>query len=67
MAKALSPLKVYRQGFGKIERIVDISNLIEMQKESYHVRPVRAFAQSGKGTNPTPLRFQEVIAAGLAH
>jgi DNA-directed RNA polymerase subunit beta len=35
MAKALSPLKVYRKGFGKIERIVDISNLIEMQKESY--------------------------------
>src|SRR4030042_3367644 len=36
MAKALSPLRVYRKGFGKIERIVDISNLIEMQKESYH-------------------------------
>jgi DNA-directed RNA polymerase subunit beta len=36
MAKELSPLKVYRKGFGKIERIVDISNLIEMQKESYH-------------------------------
>src|SRR4030067_1270323 len=36
MAKVLSPLKVYRKGFGKIERIVDISNLIEMQKESYH-------------------------------
>ena len=36
MAKALSPLKVYREGFGKIERIVEISNLIEMQKESYH-------------------------------
>jgi DNA-directed RNA polymerase subunit beta len=36
MAKALSQLRVYRQNFGKIERIVDISNLIEMQKESYH-------------------------------
>ncbi len=35
MAKALSPLRVYRQNFGKIERIVDISNLIEMQRESY--------------------------------
>ena len=35
MAKALSPLTLYRQNFGKIERIVDISNLIEMQKESY--------------------------------
>jgi DNA-directed RNA polymerase subunit beta len=36
MARALSPLRVYRKGFGKIERIVDISNLIEMQKESYY-------------------------------
>jgi DNA-directed RNA polymerase subunit beta len=36
MAKALSPLRLYRKNFGKIERIVDISNLIEMQKESYH-------------------------------
>src|SRR5574340_334507 len=36
MANALSPLKLYRKNFGKIERIVDISNLIEMQKESYH-------------------------------
>jgi len=36
MAKALSPLRVYRKNFGKIERVVDISNLIEMQKESYH-------------------------------
>ncbi len=35
MAKALSPLKLHRKNFGKIERIVDISNLIEMQKESY--------------------------------
>jgi DNA-directed RNA polymerase subunit beta len=35
MAKALSPLKLFRKNFGKIERIVDISNLIEMQKESY--------------------------------
>ncbi len=35
MAKALSPLRAYRQNFGKIERIVDISNLIEMQRESY--------------------------------
>ncbi len=35
MAKALSPLKLHRKNFGKIERIVEISNLIEMQKESY--------------------------------
>ena len=34
MAK-LSPLKLYRKNFGKIERVVEISNLIEMQKESY--------------------------------
>jgi DNA-directed RNA polymerase subunit beta len=36
MAKALSPLRLYRKNFGKIERVMDISNLIEMQKESYH-------------------------------
>ncbi len=36
MAQVLSPLRLYRKGFGKIERIVDISNLIEMQKESYN-------------------------------
>jgi DNA-directed RNA polymerase subunit beta len=36
MANALSPLRIYRKNFGKIERVVDISNLIEMQKESYH-------------------------------
>ncbi len=35
MAKALSLSRLYRKNFGKIERIVDISNLIEMQKESY--------------------------------
>ncbi len=35
MARQLSPLKLYRKNFGKIERIMDISNLIEMQKESY--------------------------------
>jgi DNA-directed RNA polymerase subunit beta len=35
MAKALSPLRLHRRNFGKIERIVEISNLIEMQKESY--------------------------------
>jgi DNA-directed RNA polymerase subunit beta len=35
MAKALSPLRLYRKNFGKIQRIMDISNLIEMQKESY--------------------------------
>ncbi|MBM4293713.1 MAG: DNA-directed RNA polymerase subunit beta [Deltaproteobacteria bacterium] len=35
MAKALSLLRLYRKNFGKIERIVEISNLIEMQKESY--------------------------------
>ncbi|MCL4501104.1 MAG: DNA-directed RNA polymerase subunit beta, partial [Deltaproteobacteria bacterium] len=35
MANVLSPLKLHRKNFGKIERIVDISNLIEMQKESY--------------------------------
>src|SRR4030042_7237 len=36
MGKALSPLKLYRKNFGKIERIVDISNLSEMDKEHYH-------------------------------
>ncbi|MEW6386114.1 MAG: DNA-directed RNA polymerase subunit beta [Thermodesulfobacteriota bacterium] len=35
MAQALSPLRLYRKHFGKIERVVDISNLIEMQKDSY--------------------------------
>ncbi|MBW1992287.1 MAG: DNA-directed RNA polymerase subunit beta, partial [Deltaproteobacteria bacterium] len=35
MAQALSPLKLYRKSFGKIERVVDISNLIEMQRQSY--------------------------------
>jgi|UniRef100_A0A7V6A455 DNA-directed RNA polymerase subunit beta len=35
MAKLLSPLTLYRRSFGKIERVVDISNLIEMQRESY--------------------------------
>jgi DNA-directed RNA polymerase subunit beta len=35
MAKLLSPLTLYRHSFGKIERVVDISNLIEMQRESY--------------------------------
>ncbi len=35
MAQALSPLRLYRKSFGKIERVVDISNLIEMQRESY--------------------------------
>jgi len=36
MANALSPLRVYRKNFGKVERVMDISSLIEMQKESYH-------------------------------
>jgi len=35
MAEVFSPHKLYRKNFGKIERIIDISNLIEMQKESY--------------------------------
>jgi DNA-directed RNA polymerase subunit beta len=35
MAKLLSPLTLHRRSFGKIERVVDISNLIEMQRESY--------------------------------
>jgi DNA-directed RNA polymerase subunit beta len=35
MPRALLPSRLYRRNFGKIERIVDISNLIEMQKESY--------------------------------
>ncbi len=35
MAKAFSPLRLYRKSFGKIERVVDISNLIEMQRDSY--------------------------------
>jgi tetratricopeptide (TPR) repeat protein len=36
MANTLLALRLYRKNFGKIERVVDISNLIEMQKESYH-------------------------------
>ncbi|WP_449243803.1 DNA-directed RNA polymerase subunit beta [Desulfobacca acetoxidans] len=36
MAEVFSPQKLYRKNFGKIERIIDISNLIEMQKESYN-------------------------------
>jgi len=35
MAKFLSPLKLHRKNFGKIERVVEISNLIEMQRDSY--------------------------------
>ncbi len=35
MAEVFSPNKFIRKNFGKIERIIDISNLIEMQKESY--------------------------------
>ncbi|MGQ9687824.1 MAG: DNA-directed RNA polymerase subunit beta [Desulfobaccales bacterium] len=35
MAKLFSPLTLYRQNFGKIERVVEISNLIEMQRDSY--------------------------------
>jgi DNA-directed RNA polymerase subunit beta len=35
MAKLLSPMTLYRRNFGKIERVVDISNLIEMQRDSY--------------------------------
>lgn len=35
MAEVFSPQRLYRKNFGKIERIIDISNLIEMQKESY--------------------------------
>ena len=35
MADLFSPLTLYRKNFGKIERVVDISNLIEMQRESY--------------------------------
>lgn len=52
MANALSPLRVYRKNFGKIERVVDISNLIEMQKESYHrflQKDVEPGARSGFG------------------
>ena len=36
MTEVFSPQKLYRKNFGKIERIIDISNLIEMQKESYN-------------------------------
>jgi DNA-directed RNA polymerase subunit beta len=36
MAEVFTPQKLYRKNFGKIERIIDISNLIEMQKESYN-------------------------------
>ena len=35
MANLLSPMMLYRRNFGKIERVVDISNLIEMQRDSY--------------------------------
>jgi len=35
MAQKLTPLRLYRKNFGKIERVMDISNLIEMQRESY--------------------------------
>jgi DNA-directed RNA polymerase subunit beta len=52
MANALSPLRLYRKNFGKIERVVDISNLIEMQKESYHrflQKDVEPEARSGCG------------------
>ena len=35
MAEVFSPQKLYRRNFGKIERFIEISNLIEMQKESY--------------------------------
>ena len=35
MAEVFSPHKLYRKNFGKIEKIIDISNLLEMQKESY--------------------------------
>ncbi len=35
MTEVFSPQKLHRKSFGKIERIIDISNLIEMQKESY--------------------------------
>ena len=52
MANALSPLRLYRKNFGKIERVVDISNLIEMQKESYHrflQKDVEPGARSGYG------------------
>ena len=35
MADLFSPLTLYRRNLGKIERVVDISNLIEMQRESY--------------------------------
>ncbi len=36
MAEVFSPQKLHRKNFGKIEKIIDISNLIEMQKESYN-------------------------------
>jgi DNA-directed RNA polymerase subunit beta len=35
MTEVFSPQKLHRKNFGKIERIIDISNLIEMQKESF--------------------------------
>ena len=35
MTEVFSPQKLHRKNFGKIEKIIDISNLIEMQKESY--------------------------------
>ena len=36
MTEVFSPQKLHRKNFGKIEKIIDISNLIEMQKESYN-------------------------------
>ncbi len=36
MTEVFSPQKLRRKNFGKIEKIIDISNLIEMQKESYN-------------------------------
>lgn len=36
MAEVFSPHKLYRKNFGKIESFIEISNLIEMQIESYN-------------------------------
>ena len=36
MTEVFSPQKLRRKNFGKIEKIIDISNLIEMQKESFN-------------------------------
>ena len=66
MANVLSPLRLYRKNFGKIERIVDISNLIEMQKESYRrflQKDVPPEARSEYGLHGV---FKSVFPSGIS-